>query len=78
MIVHVPAATIVTVALDTVQMPALLGVAANVTARPDYAEAETVYAGSPTVAPPRGVEVKLIVCVASATANDCCTCGADK
>ena len=76
LIVQVPAATIVTVAPDTVQMPTLLGAAVNVTARPDVADADTVYAGSPTVAPPGGVEVKLIVCVASATVNDCCTCGA--
>ena len=76
LIVQVPAATKVTVELLRVQMPALLGAAANVTARPDEAVAETVYVAPPTVAPPGGVEVKLIVCERRLTVKDCCTCGA--
>ena len=75
-IVQVPAPTIVTVAPDTVQMPALLGAAANVTVRPDVAVAETVYAGSPTSALEGGIELKLIACEARPTLNDCCTCSA--
>ena len=75
-IVHVPAATIVTVAPLTVQMPALPASADKVTGRPEVAVADTVYAGSPTLALPGAVEVKLIVCVERATAKDCCTCGA--
>ena len=59
-------------------MPALLGAAANVTARPDVAVADTVYAGSPTSALAGGVELKLIACDARPTLNDCCTCGAGR
>ena len=76
MIVQVPAPIIVTVVPDKVQIPALLGAAANVTARPDDAVAETVYVGPPTVAFPGGVEVKLIVCERRLMVKDCCTCGA--
>jgi hypothetical protein len=74
--VQVPAPMIETVAPDRLHTPALPAEIVNVTARPEVAVADTVYAGSPIVAPLGGAEVKLIVCVASATANDCCTCGA--
>ena len=76
LIVHVPASTNATVAPVTVQMPALLGAAANVTVRPDVAVADTVYAGSPMSAFEGGGELKLIACDARPTLNDCCTCGA--
>ena len=75
-IVQVPAPTNETVEPLRVQMPALPAAIVNVTARPDDAVADTVYVAPPTVAPPGGVEVKLIVCVRRLTVNDCCTCGA--
>ena len=78
LIAHVPAPTIETVAPDTVQMPALLGDAANVTVRPDVAVADTVYAGSPMSALEGGAELKLIACDARPTLIDCCTCGAGR
>lgn len=74
--VQVPVPAIETVAPDTVHTPALPASIVNVTTRPDVAVADTAYAGSPTVAPLGGVEVKLIDWGASATANDCCACGA--
>ena len=70
-IVQVPAPTSDTVEPLTVQMPALLDAAANETVRADEATAETVYVGPPTVAPPGGVELKLIVWFASAIVKDC-------
>ena len=75
---QVPVPTTETDDPDTVQTPALAGAAANTTARPDVAEAATVYP-SPGSADAGGVDVKLIVCglsAAGATANDCSACGA--
>ena len=46
MIVQSPRAMKVTVEPETVQTPALLGSAVNVTARPELATAVTVYGGS--------------------------------
>ena len=62
MSVHVPAPTRDTDAPDTEQMPALLPAAANTTARPELADAVTVYAEPPTTAPAGAVDVKWIVC----------------
>ena len=61
MIVQVPAPTKVTLEPLRVQMPALPAATVNVTARPEVAVAVTAVGGSPTAAPPGGVEVKLIV-----------------
>jgi hypothetical protein len=74
--VQVPAPVNETTEPDRLQMPALAGAMENVTARPELAVAATVYVGPPTVAPPGGLDVKLIVWLASPTPNDCCTCGA--
>jgi len=76
--VHVPAPTNDTVEPETVHTPALLESAENVTAMPELAVAATVYAEPPTVAPPGGAVVKLIVCGSLPTENACCTCGAGR
>jgi hypothetical protein len=70
--VHVPAATIVTVDPETVQTAVVAEL--NVTASPEVAVAETVNGGLPKAlfasAP------KVIVCVALPTVKLCDTCGA--
>jgi len=43
------------------------------TGKPDVVVAVTTYAVPPTVAASGAVDVKLIVCAALPTANDCCT-----
>src|SRR5919198_644380 len=61
-IVHVPAPTNETVEPEIVQTPLLAGAIENVTARPEVAEAATVYVAPPTTTPTGGVDVELIVC----------------
>ena len=73
---QVPAPTGDTLEPDTVQTPALDASAEKTTGSPELADAATMYAGSPTPAFAGGVDVKVIVCVLSATVTDCCTCTA--
>ena len=76
-IVQVPTPTSETIDPDTLHTPALLGGAEKVTARPELVVAEAAYV-PPTLPGDGGVEPKPIACVASATVNDCCACGAAK
>ena len=73
---QVPAPTNDTVEPVRVQTPALPAAIEKVTARPELAVAETVSVAPPTVAPPGGYDVNVIVCATRLIANDCCTCGA--
>ena len=77
LIVQVPAPTKVTVEPEIVQTPAPPAAIVKVTARPELADAVTVYVGPPTLAPDGAVDVKLIDWLlddAAEIANDCCTC----
>ena len=75
-IVHVPAPRKETVDPETEHTPALPADRVNETGRPELAVAVTVYGAPPTRALGGGDDVKLIVCVARLTPNDCCACGA--
>jgi hypothetical protein len=57
--VQVPVPTSETVEPETVQTPALLASAVNVTGRPELAAAAMLYV-EPTTSPPGGVELKWI------------------
>ena len=73
---QVPAPPKVTLPPETAQTPLAAGSIVNATGSPELAVAATVYGEPPAVASAGAADVKVTLCDARPTTNDCCASGA--